>query len=790
MLVLILTILKTILYINITNIKYNKLLILLITSLVSMGIITLIEFTKAREKNKKIGQIIFYTSFSIIIFIDVMYYSYFQNLPSLRLLGQAGQLGAVKDIVLLILTMKNLLMIIDLPLVIYYIIKKKKYKNYGKNIKIKISSGIIGSLIILSLLSLQTNKITALKNQEFYSYHIKDLVETYFKDKTMDKEKLEEIVKLQEKTKESFELENKKHEGIGKDKNLIVIQVESLQNFVINLNYNNQEITPNLNKLIKDQSSIYFDEYFQLIGAGSTSDAEFVSHNSLHPSMEEYTYSQYADNKFYGLASLLEEEDYTSWVFHGYEKEFWNREKAYPNQGFQRFLSEEDYDFDEEDVIGFGISDEVFFDQSIDYIKELDSLDDNPFYAFLISLSCHTPYEMDEKHQVLDIKDEHKDNIVGHYLQAVHYTDREIGKFIDSLKKEGLYEDTVIAMYGDHFGITNAMEEVFDPMEDILGEPYNFDHIMNIPLIIHLAGEEINETNSKIGSQIDFYPTILNIMGYKNRKGIMMGQDLLNNDSYNFVPTQVIMRKGSFIDENVIFNISQDGIFENSRVIDRKTREELNVLDYRDKYEKAIREINLSDLILKEDIFKKAEKVEWDMAKINLESQSDEVPEQRRIALYNDFEIEDLDKAYSRRKKLIRVKVDKTTNLDKLKTWMEKNKEAYLILKTNEEVEFLEKIKDDYPELRDRYISEIDDTKKHFRLQRKGYENIILNITEQDYTDKEILDFLNMHKHYGVIMDKARSKSDLPKKLDELKVKTYVKDERRKEIRLHKSSIF
>ncbi len=180
-----------------------------------------------------------------------------------------------------------------------------------------------------------------------------------------------------EKLKDRTYLEEGKYTGIGKGKNLIVIQVEALQNFVINLHYDGQEITPNLNRLIQEQGTLYFDKYFQLIGRGNTADAEFVSNNSLYPSMDEPTYSQYEGNTFYGLPWVLRDNGYTAWVFHGYEKEFWNRERAYPNQGFQRFISEEDFDLVE--TIGFGISDEEFYKQSINYLKELDSIDDNPF---------------------------------------------------------------------------------------------------------------------------------------------------------------------------------------------------------------------------------------------------------------------------------------------------------------------------------------------------------------------------------------------------------------------------
>lgn len=786
MLISILITLKTILYIAITNIEHNKLIILLFTTLISSIIISLIEFSKIEDKSKKIIRIIFYSAFSSIMFVDIMYYSYFQSLPSIAILGQAKQLSSVGESIRILLTIKNLIMIIDLPFVIYYILKRQKEKDYSKDIKTKVLAGLVGSFIILIGITVNSNIIEALKNQEIYSYHTTDIINTYFKQDTVNEGQIQELIKIKEQTQENSQIENKEYEGIGKGKNLIIIQIESLQNFVINLNYNNQEITPNLNKLIKDQGTIYFDEYFQLIGRGNTSDAEFVTQNSLHPSMEDFTYSQYSSNTFHGLPWVLRDNGYNAWVFHGYEKDFWNRREAYVNQGFQKFLSEEDYEFTE--AVGFGISDEEFFDQTLEYIKELDNIDENPFYAFIITLSSHTPYNMDEKYHVLNIKEEHKNNIVANYLQAVHYADKQIGKFIEDLKSEGLYDETVIALYGDHFGITNSMPEVFKPMEDILGEKYSFDHIMNIPLIIHIPGEEINQTRSNLGSQIDFFPTILNIMGYKNEHGLIMGKDLLNYKGYNFVSPQTIMRKGSFIDEDVIFKISQDGIFENSIVINRKTREGLDVKDYRETYDKAISDINLSNIILKEDILNQLNDVHGDMTKLQLNNKSTIASEQETIDLYERYTTRDLNDLYNDKNKIVRVNVDNLSiNLKSIEHWMWDNEEAYLILKTNEEdTKLLEKIKDEYPDLRHRYIAEIDDTKKHFLIERNGYKNIILNITNQEYEDKEIIDFLNLYKHYGVIMDDSRIKTGLPDKLNKIGVRAYVEDKDSGQLRLYK----
>lgn len=769
MLISILILLKTLFFIHITRIQYNMLTVFLFTSLISLLILSAIELFSSKHKKKiKIG---FYILFSIIMFVDIMYYSYFQSLPSISLLGQVKQLGPVTDSIKMLFTVKNALFIIDIPFVIYYIRKKEKPLEYSKR-TIKTISGISGVILIfITSITANSDKLTVLTNQEFYSYHTSDIIETYFKDKSEEIEEvnLEEIFSEDEDTINSEEL---KHNGIGKERNLIVIQVESLQNFVINLNYNGQEVTPNLNKLIKDKSSIYFDEYYQLTGRGNTSDAEFVTNNSLYPSMGDATYSEYPFNTYYGLPWILRDNGYNAWVFHGFEKEFWNRREAYVNQGFQRFLSEEDFEYEEKIV--FGISDREFYDQTLDYLKELDNIDENPFYSFVITLSSHTPYTLDEKYHVLEIKEEQKDNIVGDYLQAVHYADKELGKFIEGLKSEGLYEDSVIAIYGDHFGINNSMEEVFEPMEDILGEKYNFDHIMNVPLIINIPGEEINETISKIGSQLDFYPTILNIMGLENKIGYMMGKDLLNYEGYNCVAPQTVMRKGSFVDENIIFNISRDGIFENSVATDRKTRENLDVLQYRETYEKILKEINKSNLIFKHDLLKYKLENDGDIKGVTINSTQTKIPKQKKIKTFENYSIKELTNSYFKGNKINRIYIDSKTNLEELKNWMEKNEDVYLILKsTEEDTKLLEKIKDDYPKLRDRYIAEIDDFDEHFVVQRRGYKNIILDVSQKDYKNKEILDFLEMHRHFGVIIDESRETEEFMEELKDMGVRIY-----------------
>src|SRR5690606_6673132 len=137
---------------------------------------------------------------------------------------------------------------------------------------------------------------------------------------------------------------------------------------------------------------------------------------------------------------------------------------------------------------------------------------------------------------------------------------------------------------------------------DLLNKPYDFDEMMNVPLLIHIAGEEINETVTKLGSQIDFYPTIVNIMGYKIEKGLIFGRDLNNYDGEKYVFPQMYIEPGSVITENAIFEMSRDGSFEHSAARERKTYKEIDINQFRELHKRALKEIYLSNYILQKNL--------------------------------------------------------------------------------------------------------------------------------------------------------------------------------------------
>jgi len=601
MIFLIFFFIKSILFINLTEIHYEsiKIIIIMVMFFLSLSFVILSINSKRRGNYLKI----FYALVSILMFIDTVYFGYFNSLPSLVMLRQMGAASKVLDSVGAAISIKHILFLIDLPFLFIFnkinILKDNfiyKFIDKNKALILLVSSSIWGLLV----LGLNVNGLgSILEKQELFSYHTNDLYNCLIvKDKEVDFKEIEKSIVEKDvkdlKVHKNIEQKIIKYNGIAKGKNLIVIQVEGFQNFVVNKEYNGKEITPNFNKLISENGNIYFNNYYQLLGRGNTSDAEFVSHNSLFPSMEDTSYSQYVKNRFYGLPYILKDNGYSATAFHGYKKEFWNRSNAYPNQGFDLFYSEKDYKLDE--VLGMGLADKSFLNQSIDKMTCLNE----PFYSFLVTLTSHTPFDKNYDRVRFDLKKEHKNTMFGHYLSSINYTDEAIGEFINNLKKKGLYENSVLVIYGDHFALSCMNEENKKIMNDYLGREYDYDEMMNIPLLIHIPSIENRENVEIVGSQMDFLPTILNLFGIKNQNGIMFGQDLLNAEK-GFVAEQTYMLKGSFIDDEKVFVMSRDGIFEHSRAFLIKNGESVNINKCVEGYKKAIEMIDKSDYILKND---------------------------------------------------------------------------------------------------------------------------------------------------------------------------------------------
>lgn len=696
--------------------------------------------------------LIFYTVISLTMFADVIYFKYFNALTSITLLKQINQLTAIGDSISYVVKPINFLIIGDIiPLILFYIfLHKYKIKNYlhfkGKS---KIIFSILSVAIIIFLIKTMDKDSYS---QEFFTYHISDVYSVLFAEPD------EDIVDVDKMIKESIiRTVNKEKDlyGVAKGRNIITIQVEGLQYFVINKEYEGQEITPSINNLIKNDS-LYFDRYYQLLGRGNTSDAEFVSHNSLYPAMDGQTYIKYYDNIYYGLPWILKENGFSATALHGYKASFWNRNRAYIYQGFDRYYNGDADYLISNPIIGFGINDSEFFAQSLNYVKSLKK----PYYAFLITLSSHHPYNMNDMYKKIKLNPKHENTLFGKYIQAINFADSALGEFINGLKNEGHYENAMINVYGDHFGLS-LNEKNKNYMTKYLGYEYNFDEMMRVPLIIHIPRSGIRSKISVTGSQLDFLPTVLNLIGIENKKGIMLGQDLVNAKE-GIAAEQTYMQKGSFIKGDVVFLMSRDGLFKNSRAWKISTRESIDLSQCRKDYEMIIKQINQSDYILKNNVLRKyfPERVVTD--KTEKTPMQYIIPEKYIISIHGSKETLDdtalaghnfIELEFSWLSGNLTAKSLVKMNVEGLVKWLCDHKDICIITDIkNNNIEGLRLIKDKYPEIAHQIIPQIYRIDEFIPAQGFGYENIILNLCDSNYSNDEILDFIKRHKVFAVVL--------------------------------------
>lgn len=552
-----------------------------IVSVIVMGMI-FGGFGRSKRKHKKGLFLLVYSLLTLLMFADSMYYNYYNQTVSIKQLWQAANVAAVPDSFVATLIPASFLLFLDIPFAYFYFKKFIQEDERGKwsfkrGVKY-IAIGLSVIFIILVVNPFDSVAIDKVNSVEFFSNHVNDVYNALTEKIVTNEVPAEEVLDAVEEVV----VQNDGHDlqGIGKGKNLVLIQVEALQNFVINAEYNGQIITPNLNEFIKNET-LYFDHYYSNIGKGNTADAEFSTLNSLYPVIDRECYTLYEDNTFDGLPWLLRDKGYSTFAIHGYKGEFWNREAAYPGQGFMDFYSMED--LDSTDIIGLGISDKSMFKQAVGIFKEQKQ----PFFSFIITLSSHHPYIIDPGQATLQLREEDVDTKFGAYLQTIHYMDEAFGQFIQDLKDAGLYDNTVIALYGDHHGLNVGMDNNAEIMTKYLGRTYDYDEMLKVPMLIHVPGSGVCRTISTTGGQIDFLPTIANIMDIDIEQPYILGQDLVNAQD-GFVAFTAYLFGGSFVHNNVMFEISREGVFDGSRAWDINTGKPLDASLYEEDYNRAV----------------------------------------------------------------------------------------------------------------------------------------------------------------------------------------------------------
>lgn len=489
---------------------------------------------------------------SFLLYANIMYYRFFSDFITLPTLTQTKNAGDLGQSITALMNPYDFMYFLDTVILLgLYLFKTVKVET-GRMNRRKVAVVFACAVAIFSvnlglaeqdrpqLLKKTFDRNYIVKYLGMYNYTVYDAIQntkTYAQRATANSSDIAEAVNY---TKATTASPNPEYFGKAEGKNIIYLHLESIQEFIIDYKLNGEEVTPFLNSLADSKDFMYFDNFFHQTGQGKTADAEFMLENSLFGLPQGAAFTTQSQNTFQSAPAILGQKGYTSAVFHGNYKSFWNRDKMYKALGFNQFFDASYYDMNEDDVMNYGLKDKPFFEESIPLIESMEQ----PFYAKFISLSNHFPYPLDPEEATIE-KHTTGDSSVDNYFQTARYADEALEQFFTYLKESGLYDNSVIIMYGDHYGISDNHNAA---MSQVLGKEVNkFENtqLQRVPLLIHVPGVEGGEMH-QYGGQIDLMPTMLHLLGIDTKDYVQFGSDLLSKEHREIVP----FRNGDFITPN------------------------------------------------------------------------------------------------------------------------------------------------------------------------------------------------------------------------------------------------
>lgn len=498
--------------------------------------------------------IIFNLIQSVWLFANMLYYREFSDFLSMGILGSGSSTGNnLGKSIAAIIHWTDYLVFIDIIILIALVVfKQLTIDRKGVQKKFAILTTLFGVILMFVDYGIASTNRSGLLTRSFDNnyivkylglneYAVFNAVQTYNQTESRKRAKPTDLAKVKKFVATQKLPDNIQYYGTQKGKNVFMIHLESFQQFLIDYKVDGQEVTPNLIKFYHDQNTLSFDNFYNQVGQGKTSDAEMMQENSLFGLATGSAMVKYGtNNTFESLPAILGQRGYTTAAFHGDVASFWNRDNTYKSFGYDYFFSKSYYSNANKANynIGYGMKDKIFLRDSAQYIEQLPQ----PFYAKLITVTNHYPYDLDK--QNIDFPaTKTGDNTVDGYVQTAHYLDQSFGELMTYLKKVGLYNNSVFVLYGDHYGISENHQPA---IAQLLGKDkvtnYDLANFQKVPFMIHATGLK-GGINHTYGGEIDMMPTLLDVLGVPDDGMTMFGQDMLSSNYKG----KVVFRDGDWI---------------------------------------------------------------------------------------------------------------------------------------------------------------------------------------------------------------------------------------------------
>ncbi len=551
---------------------------------------------------------------SIVLYANVAFYRFYNDFITLPVLFQTSNFGELGTSVGAIISWLDILYFIDVIILIAAVKFLPKFNEQMAVRKEFRRAYYVLSVAVLflnlglaeterpQLLTRSFDRELLVKNIGTYNYHLYDI---YIQSKSSAQRALadgSELVEVGNYVQANQASVNEEMFGKYKGRNVIVVSLESLQNFVINNTMNGEVITPFLNSLVNDKDTYYFSDFYHQTGLGKTSDSEFIVENSLFGLGRGAVFFTHGGNTYNSMSEKLGENGYFTSVMHANNKSFWNRDMIYQSLNIQKFYDIDSYDVNEENSVNWGLKDIPFFEQSAEIMTKMQQ----PFFTRMITLTNHYPFYLEEEDIMIP---EYNSNsgTLNRYFQTVRYMDEAVKIFFDELKEKGLYDNSIIVMYGDHYGISenhNKAMAMYLNKEEITA--YDTALLQSVPLFIHIPGSGEGKVMDEAAGQIDIRPTILHLLGIDTANDMQLGADLFSDEHEDFV----IFRDGRFVTDQYVY--------AGEVCYDRDTGEQTDIEACQPYIDRASAELEYSDEIINGDLLRF-----YDDATLNLEQEKD-----------------------------------------------------------------------------------------------------------------------------------------------------------------------
>ena len=536
---------------------------------------------------------------SVICLISSIYYRFFTSFASIGEIATVGQTETVTGSIFDRLSIKDGVFIL-IPVIFYLIHRKLLSSAYyyfidkiEKGKKMFVSTLLIGVLCLsysfgvatntdYSRLSKQWNRLYIVERFGIIMYQANDIVQ-FLTPQISSLFGYDKAVSLfDDYFNSKTPTEKNKYTGVLKGKNIIFVHMESMQSFLMNLSFNGEEVTPNLNKLSKE--GMFFTNFYPQVSTGTSSDTEFTLLTGLMPASSGTVFVSYYDRTYFTLPKYLKDQGYYTFSMHGNLSSMWNRNKAHPSLGYEGMYFNESFDYTDDDVINLGINDHLFFKQAMPILENIETTYTN-YMGTVITLSNHSPFKLASKSSTLDLTSHYtgvnsnnekvdiatdylSKTAVGEYIKSANYADGALGDFINYIKNSDAFNNTVFVFYGDHdaklsrneinylYNLNPETGEVYHEGEEGYKEYDYYDHELNkkTPLIIWSKDKSLQSIfKGEVSYTMGMYnvsATILNMFGLYNK--YTMGEDIFSVKDNNLV----VFPNGNVLTDKVYYNNS------------------------------------------------------------------------------------------------------------------------------------------------------------------------------------------------------------------------------------------